>query len=108
MDQAVEGNAPGRALELRNSVARPKKRARLMAWKNDRWPQGSASSPLGFILAPSQKAAGWSAFENWENVEIPRHAYGAPGAAKPRLDHFRGQGAHGRAPLQRFWVNLKS
>jgi hypothetical protein len=58
MGQAVEGNAPGRALELGNSVARPKKRVGLMAWKNDRWPQGSASSALGFILAPSQKAAG--------------------------------------------------
>ncbi|HEV8132803.1 MAG TPA: hypothetical protein VGQ81_16270, partial [Acidobacteriota bacterium] len=33
-------------------------RAGLMAWKNDRWPQGCASSALGFILAPSQKAAG--------------------------------------------------
>ncbi|HEV8131269.1 MAG TPA: hypothetical protein VGQ81_08445, partial [Acidobacteriota bacterium] len=54
----IEGNAPGRALELRNSVARPKKQAGLMAWKNDRSSQGSASSALGLILPPSQKAAG--------------------------------------------------
>jgi REP element-mobilizing transposase RayT len=56
--QAVEGNAQGRALELRNSVARPKKRAGLMAWKNGRQSQGSASSALGFILPPGRKAAG--------------------------------------------------
>jgi hypothetical protein len=78
MGQAVEGNGPGRALELGNSVARPKKRAGLMAWKNDRWPQGCASSALGFILAPSQKRPGWSAFEDWENVETPKRGEASP------------------------------
>ncbi|HEY3130973.1 MAG TPA: hypothetical protein VGL91_16080 [Acidobacteriota bacterium] len=47
----------------RYSVARPKKRAGLMTWKNGKQSQGSASSALGFNLPPSQKAAGPERFQ---------------------------------------------
>ncbi len=72
MGQAAEGNAQRRGLKLPAFCRPPQKRAGLMAWKNGRQSQGSASSALGFILPPSQKAAGLgSAFNDRENVETP-------------------------------------
>ncbi|HEV8131433.1 MAG TPA: hypothetical protein VGQ81_09280, partial [Acidobacteriota bacterium] len=85
--QAVEGNAPGRALELRNSVARPKKRAGLWRGKMIAGPRAPQAPPWALFLRPAKNRPGWSAFEDWENVETPGRAVGgrkrvAPGGAK--------------------------
>ncbi|HEV8130069.1 MAG TPA: GNAT family N-acetyltransferase [Acidobacteriota bacterium] len=69
-----------------------------MAWKNDRWPQGCASSALGFILAPSQKAAGLVRFRGLGKCRNSRArlaaltALCAAAEAQPVRRFARGQG----------------